>query len=263
MPAMNTELLACAAFLLLAPVLCSGATTNSPVAKDKTVKVLFLGNSYTDGIQATFRQVVSTSPYTNSVFDFRWGGGVTLDKLIRNGRAFRCIEQEKWDYVVLQEQSLTPAILGRPRESFYQSVDTLVEKIRGIGAEPILYMTWGRRDGFEGNTVSLPDFEAMQAKLSEAYRHAAKKHGIALAPVGEAWAEVRKKDPTLGLKLYQKDGSHPSQKGSFVATCVFLRVLFDDSLEQVALPEGMSEQESATIRETVSGMPMPSTHSGD
>jgi len=258
---MNIELLPCAALLLLSPLLLSCVTTRKPVTKEKTVKVLFLGNSYTGDIQSAFRQVVSTSPYKDSVFDFRFGNGATLDKLIRNGRAFRRIEQGEWDYVVLQEQSLTPAIPGRSRDSFYESVDTLVEKIREVGAEPILYMTWGRRDGFED--VSLPDFAAMQEKLSEAYRHAARKHGLALAPVGEAWAELRKQDPELGLELYQQDGSHPSMKGSFVATCVFLRVLFDDSLEQVALPEGMSEQESATIREAVSGMTMPSWRAGD
>ena len=262
MTKMNKRLVPCLTLLLLPILLVSCATKNKPepkeTPKEKTIKVLFLGNSYTNGIQITFRKVLAQSPYKESTFDFRWGGGATLGKLIRNGRAFRCIEQTEWDYVVLQEQSLTPAILGKPRDSFYTSVDTLTEKIRGIGAEPVLYMTWGRRDGYKGKTVELPTFEAMQEKLSEAYRASAKKHSLALAPIGEAWAAVRKRDPKLGQELFQDDGSHPSIKGSFLATCVFLRVLYNDSLEEVALPEGVSEEESATIREVVSGMEMPS-----
>ena len=126
---MNIKLLPCAALLLLPPLLSSCATNNpstglvgmaTPMAKDKTIKVLFLGNSYTDGIQATFRQVLSASPYQNSVFDFRWGGGATLSKLIRNGRAFRCIEQQEWDYVgkgVKLGQADEPVFWHRPAGS--------------------------------------------------------------------------------------------------------------------------------------------------
>ena len=231
--------------------------TSHETAASSTIKVLFLGNSYTDQIQRVFKQIVADSSHKDSKIQVIWGGGATLKRLIDKGRASKWIQAEEWDYVVLQEQSLTPALPAGPRNSFHDSVDTLVTEIRGIGAEPILYMTWGRRDIDERHKEQFVDYDTMQQKLSDAYRAAAKRNKIQVAPVGDAWSQVRKKDAALGRELYAKDGSHPSTNGAFLASCVFFRVLFNDSLEQVQAPEGMSQQDAMLIMEVVAGMTLP------
>jgi len=248
-------------FLLLFTIICGACAMidNNPskdnVSNEK--KILFIGNSYTDQIQKVFRQMVADSPHKDTEIRVIWGGGATLQKLINNGRAFKWIDKDKWDYVVIQDQSLVPAIPGKPQDSFHKSVDTLVEKIRGVGSEPILYMTWGRRDIGERHKDLFSDYESMQEKLSAAYREAGKRNRTHVAPIGEAWAVVRKKNDQLGRELYKDDGSHPSAKGAFLASCVFYRTIFGDSLEKVSIPEGMKEKECILIKQVVSDMEIP------
>lgn len=242
------------AILLAGGLSCGAPAMNHEPSEKAAVNVLFLGNSYTDQIQETFKQVVATTAHADSSFAFVWGGGATLQKLIDNGRALKAIRRQRWDYVVLQEQSVRPALGGQEEAAFHASVDLLAAEIRKAGAEPILYMTWGRRDGLKIKDGQVLDFETMTKRLSEAYRKAAKRNKLRIAPVGEAWALVRKKDPALGRELYTNDGSHPSEKGALVASCVFLRVLFDEPLEKLAAPPGMDAEDVKLIKETVAGM---------
>jgi hypothetical protein len=222
------------------------------------VKVLFVGNSYTDQIQTTFKKTLANTAHENSEFMFVWGGGATLQRLIDNGRALKWIRKQKWDYVVLQEQSKRPVIPGRNKEAFHASVDTLVGEIRGIGAEPLLYMTWGHRDGDARHGELLPDYETMQEALVVEYKKAGARNSLRVVPVGEAWRLVRRADAELGHRLYKEDGSHPSASGAFLVTCVFLRVLFDESLEHLAIPEGLDHRDCTLIKDIVAGMEMPS-----
>lgn len=212
--------------------------------------ILFIGNSYTDQIQSALAEAIAESPYRQSTLTTVWQGGVTLQQLVEDGRAFEGIGRQKWDAVVLQEQSQRPAIPGDPRKQFDKAVDVLVPRIREAGAEPLLYMTWGHRDG---NTVhpDLVGYEAMQQRLTDAYREAAERNGIRVVPVGEAWAMLRKTAPEFGRLLYQDDGSHPTVYGAYLATCVFLRTLFNDPLDQVHRPTEISDEHDELIRNAV------------
>jgi hypothetical protein len=245
-------------FVLLVSVLMGSCAMSDGEAamgeRPTALKVLFIGNSYTDGIQRVLAEMVAGSLHGESQLRFVWGGGATLQGLIDNGRAQKWIDRGPWDVVVLQEQSQLPALVGRPRRMFDEAVGTLVQKIRDGGAEPVLYMTWGRRDGDAENMGLLGDFATMQRRLSEAYRAAGERHGVRVAAVGEAWAEVRGKDAALGERLYQEDGAHPSAEGACVAACVFLRVLFGDTLEGARAPKGVAAEDFAVIREVVAGM---------
>ena len=131
-------------------------------------------------------------------------------------------------------------------------MDAFTEKIRNAGAEPVLYMTWGRRDGDSKNKRVFPDYETMQQKLSDAYRNAAWRNKITLASVGEAWRVVRRENEALGNDLYSKDGSHPSPKGAFLASCVLFRTLFGSSLESVQGQGVLQQHELDLIRKAVS-----------
>jgi hypothetical protein len=52
-----------------------------------------------------------------------------------------------------------------------------------------------------------------------------------MAPVGEAWLIAKRQHPEL--ELWQGDGSHPSEQGSYLAACVFYAAIFRQS------PEGL------------------------
>ncbi len=216
-----------------------------------SIRVLFVGNSYTGQIRGTLLKMVEDSSNRDSVFEFITPGGCTLERHLGTEETVARINEGNWDYVVLQDQSQTPALPGTPGDSFQQSVDEFSKIIRHSGAEPILYMTWGRRDGDKQNSNLFPDFTVMQDKLTAAYEKAAKRNRVKVAPVGEVWEAVRDRNRELGSELYKDDGSHPSVKGACLASCVFMRTLFADSLIATKPVKGVSVEEFNVIRAAV------------
>jgi hypothetical protein len=55
---------------------------------------------------------------------------------------------------------------------------------------------------------------------------------VPVAPVGYAWSAAYAQDPNLDL--WQADGSHPTELGTYLAACVFYAAIFGRS------PEGSS-----------------------
>jgi len=112
----------------------------------------------------------------------------------------------------------------------YPAVRSLVRQIQEGGATPILFMTWAHRDGWPES--GLTGYEAMQARITEGYLRIAQELGVSVAPVGHAWLIATKEHPDL--ELWQGDGSHPTDQGSYLAACVFYATIFRQS------PEGLS-----------------------
>jgi hypothetical protein len=52
----------------------------------------------------------------------------------------------------------------------------------------------------------------------------ARSNRAILSPVGAVWKYIRKYYP--GIELYDPDGSHPSEAGSYAAACTFSTILF-------------------------------------
>ncbi len=88
------------------------------------------------------------------------------------------------------------------------------EAIRDRGAKTVLYMTWARPHQWE-----------RQRELSGVYDGIGKGIGAMVAPVGVAWGRLLEERPDL--VLHDKDGSHPNFAGTFLAACVFYRVVWE------------------------------------
>lgn len=127
-----------------------------------------------------------------------------------HGRFIAALEKQQWDYVVLQEQSNTPAL--RPK-LFHSSVEKLCELIRQNGAKPVLYATWAYRDGSEKLASVNMSYDEMDQALYNAYHKAADDNGAITADVGKAFTAMRHLiDP------YDKeDDYHPSEAGALLA----------------------------------------------
>jgi hypothetical protein len=78
----------------------------------------------------------------------------------------------------------------------------------------------------------LDNFEAMQYEIDMGYSGIADELNVPVAPVGDAWFNALNQNPDL--QLWQEDGSHPTQQGTYLAACVFYAVIFNKS------PEGLS-----------------------
>lgn len=70
------------------------------------------------------------------------------------------MEQQNWEFVVLQEQSVIPSAADMRNEHMYPAVRLLDSKIRERAAGPIPFMMWAYRDGLAD--VGSADFDDMQ-----------------------------------------------------------------------------------------------------
>lgn len=178
------------------------------------VKVLFIGNSHTY-MNAMPRMLLSLVEADNSglelIVDQSTGKGVSLEWHWNRLPTREMIAARQWDYVVLQDRSGGP--LEAP-ESFQHHAGLLDKEIRKLGAKTIFYMTWANRHRPE-----------TQAIIADAYAKVAKRLNAHLAPVGNAWGNVRRMNP--GLNLYHEDGRHANPAGSYLTACIFYSILFE------------------------------------
>ena len=233
----------------------------------KTVKVLFVGNSYIYynnlpqicvGIASSTGDVLVTESSTPGGYTFEnhFADSNTIKK-IRNGPSnyINPRVKDNWDYVVLQEQSQLPSdsqsIVDRKVYSFAHFLDSTIHK-NNDEAKTVFYMTWGRKNGDSSRCARLPlvcSYEGMDSLLATNYRTMAEKNNAILAPVGAVWKLLRKKYPTL--ELYNKDGSHPSEAGSYAAACCFYTVFFKKDPTSVKFNYTLDPAIASNIRKAV------------
>jgi hypothetical protein len=199
------------------------ASTSSAAAPK--LRVLFVGNSYTSTNDLpgwVHRLAAAAHGGPQLEVDALTPGGATFaDQWMSTGAVAR-IAAGGFTHVVLQAQSVEP--VGWPA-SFEMYGEQLVTEVQKSGAHALLYETWARKagDAVYMESWSGGDPKAMQAGLRGAYANLAEKGGATVAAVGDAWEQVLATHPTL--TLFQGDGSHPTEVGTYLAACVFYAVL--------------------------------------
>jgi hypothetical protein len=227
-------------FLIILSILLTGCG-----ASENQTDILFIGNSYTatNGLPDMFERVARAGGHRVHT-EMVAPGGWTLENHTNSRNTIEKIRSEEWDYVVLQEQSVIPSLPGVREEQMYPAVRQLNKEIMANGAETILYMTWGRRDGLpnEGH----PNFTSMQAALEQGYLEIGNELNLRIAPVGTAWWNVLRSNPRLNL--WVNDGSHPTKEGTYLAACVFYAVIFDESPEKIDYTAGIDDDRAETYQ---------------
>ena len=188
-------------------------------APASVVRCLFIGNSFTSRNDVP-GLVASLAEARGRTLEHRLiaAGGASLRMHWNKGEARKAIEQTRYDWVVLQEQSTLPV---KNASRMHENIRLFDEAIGASGAKTALYLTWARRNA--------PD---AQRAITEAYVSIGKELGATIVPVGVAWEAVLS---TPGHPvLHDKDGSHPSPAGSYLAACVFLAMLFGERSAGIA-----------------------------
>ncbi len=220
------------------------------------IRVLFIGNSLTfvNSLPEMFAQLARSGGHEVEV-DMSAQGGWTLSDHATSTMTLDKIKQRSWDFVVLQEQSVIPSVADMRNEHMYPAVRLLDSTMMESGAVPILFMTWGYRDGLPD--LGYADFDDMQAELSSGYTDIADELDAMVAPVGIAWQNAVTQDPQLGL--WQMDGLHASREGTYLSACVFYALIFLQSPEGLNYEAGLSQETAqflqAIAAETVLGNP--------
>jgi hypothetical protein len=216
--------------LLLPAALSVPAAVRDQPAPAQSIRVLFIGNSYTyfNDLPEIFTRLAGAGRSAAVEARMIAPGGWRLRDHWEKGEARKALHEPRWDYVVLQDQSTLGVnyyLEGKPHvagdEVFKPYAEKWAAEIQKTGATPVFYLTWARK--------ACPED---QAALNYAYARAAKESRSPVAPVGVAWAWARRQHPEI--ELFAGDGSHPSPAGSYLAACTLYATIFQQS--PVGLP---------------------------
>ena len=197
-------------------------------------EVLFIGNSYTyyNNLPDLVNEIALSFGDT-LVHESSTPGGSNFNAHSTNTQTLNKINQQQWDYVVLQAQSQELSFSPfQVASDSYPYAEILVDSIFANSSctEPLFFMTWGRKYGDQSNCQFYPPvctYLGMQQRLRESYLDMTFTHNTSCSPVGMAWKKFIEIDSTLNL--YSSDNSHPSIYGSYLAACTFYSSIFKKS----------------------------------
>ena len=187
------------------------ANSTKSFAQKDTLRVLFVGNSYT--YYSNLPKLVSDlSKNTSTFIQTRMSaiGGARLKYHYNQERGLKTkeiIKKGNFDIVVLQEQSM--GTLTNKEEFLYYS-KKLSDLIKKHGAKPYFFTTWSREKTPE-----------TQKTITKVYKEAAEQNNGVPVLVGDVWKLAKRKQPSI--KLYADDGSHPNSLGTLLTASIFLK----------------------------------------
>jgi hypothetical protein len=187
------------------------------------VRVLFVGNSltYYNGMTGMVRDLAKGDRGAPAIFAVQYARpGATLDDALDDHRLRELIADERWQSVVLQENSHITSRPSDVKARMLPAAAGLQGITRARRAQTVLFETWGYEHGLPGYDDS---YGWMQRRVTWGYRTVAGRLPAVLAPVGEAWRDAVRRRP--GIDLWKGDGRHPSRSGSYLAACVFYAIL--------------------------------------
>ncbi len=191
-------------------------------------RVLFIGNSFTDFNGGVDQVLKGLEPSIDA--ERIAPGGYALEDHWNSRQAVTRIHAQKWNFVVLQDQSQEPVTAPA---KFSEYAGKFANEIAQSGAQPILFMTWERPDSLQYGVTT--------QGLANAYYAVGNRYNMKVAPVGLAFARAIAEKP--GLRLYVQDG-HPTVEGTYLSACVFYATLFGKSPVSINYaPLGISSEE--------------------
>ncbi len=215
----------------------------SPVEK---LDVLFIGNSYviqsdTPGLLQAMADDAGTSFHVERLAT----GGKDFEYHLERDKTRKVLASRDWDVVILQSHSLDSL---RDPEGFAKAGAALVEMVREVDAEPLLFETWPRRAGHNlynymeeiGKTPA-----EMLKRVSARYAALGEETGAPVIPVGHAWKQLQDEHPEI--RPYLDDGAHPAEAGAYLSAAVIFAELTERDPRGVLQPHGAVDAETAGV----------------
>ena len=175
------------------------------------IRILFIGNSFTqrNNLPGLLAEIAAARDLT-VIHELISVGGASLRTHWNAGKAAGAIATGEYHFVVLQEQSTLPVKNpGRMAENV-RLFDAAIKESR---SKTVLYMTWARQNA-----------PATQQVIADAYNTIGSELEAIVVPVGLAWERFLAEYQAPAL--HDRDQSHPTLAGSYLAACVFMVVLF-------------------------------------
>ncbi len=186
------------------------------------LKVLFVGNSFVQYSVPTLQRFLQNNPNSQDTFGYEAVGGITLSEHARRETTLARIRDGAWDYVVLQDHS-TQSI--RHPDQFSLGIETLVAATRESCAQPILLQTWAR--------LQTGNYPGDQITVSRAYLDLGNRLSVPVARVGDLWFDMYQNQRSIFTKMFDPDGIHPTDFGTFAVAISIYSVLYNEPLDWV------------------------------
>ena len=193
-------------------------------AEQQPVRILFVGNSFLNrnGVPDSVARVAAARGVQVECTLVQ-KGGASLRQHWNAGKAAEEWRSGRFHHLVLQEQSTLPI---KNTDRFHENVRLFAGLLKETPEKRLwLYSTWCRKNEPENQSV-----------LDGAYRDIAEEVGATVIPVGLAFEQLKETQD-----LYDKDGSHCNESGSYLAACVIFATMFSSS------PEGVSADEHKRV----------------
>lgn len=221
--------------------------------ENSKIRVLFIGNSLTfiNNLPEMTAQLAKSRHYVLE-YDMYAPGGYSLSQHASDPAALRKINDGRWDFVVLQEQSQMPAFSQEQvQREVYPYAKRLCEVIRAANpqAHIVFYATMARKNGDSENisvSAELETYGGTQKRINRSYLTMAQDNRALLAPIGQAWEEVRENRPAIDLYA---DDVHPNQTGTYLAACVLFSVFFRESPIGISHPSFLDSKVALYLQE--------------
>ena len=237
---MNTKIVILIIFCLI--IVNIGCELNSnnleiPEPVNNAIKILFIGNSltYSNNMPKIFEEL-SLNSGKEVYVDQITPGGVSLGFHSTNAETINKINEQKWDYVILQSSDIA---------AFYDLYDheiRIINKLKNHikknnNETKIIYMmVSGLRDGWTGRELNGEivhyTYKQYMKMIYDGTIYIADQCDVIIAPVGIAWEKVIDEKPEMKIKLFDTDGAHPALYGSYIIACTYFCTIFSEELNK-------------------------------
>lgn len=208
--------------------------TDSMTTSDKSLKILFIGNSYTyyNDMPQIFEKLATENGKDLEIFSVTKGSRKLCDFMNNDEYTQKLdslVAEHHFDFCFLQEQSVLPIT---NYDLFLDGVKHLDEKLSDSVDSVVLYATWARKEGHKTLADLGLTAEEMTSKLHIAYKDAADVIGAGVSPVGLAFENALESGST---ELCVNDNSsHPTYAGSCLAALTHYYTVYGEYPEKTS-----------------------------
>lgn len=230
-------------------------------AYTQQVKVLFIGNSFigSNNLPGIFNDMATAAGYNVQVVGHSPGGifvGDTRqgnDAHANNPHTYDLIRQEKWDYIVVQDNQ---GFYSWDYGWFPPVADEVNshKKIRDSAvannpcARMILFSGWCFKNGWQGSPPTFNTGSEMNQRVFENYCFLNNSLHEIVAPISISWNRIIKNLPHIDL--WSSDQAHPSYEGSYLAAATIFATIFKTSPETAMFRGTIDSADARYMRKT-------------